>query len=54
MFSIFIQIHDKLAAWPNPVLSLSLMAAALVLFCIALMKDHEVLKALALAYVVLP
>jgi len=55
MFSaLFTKVHRNFAAWPNAVLSGSLMLAALVIFCIALLSDHELLKGLVLAYVVLP
>lgn len=54
MLSIFVQLHKRLENWPDTYLSVALFIAAFVIFCIALIKDRPLLKAIALAYIVFP
>jgi hypothetical protein len=43
-----------MAKWPDAFLTLALMLAAFIIFCIALLRDKPMVKALALAYIVFP
>jgi hypothetical protein len=52
---LFTTIHADLMALPPVILTSLLVASAFVLFFIAVLpKEHALLKAVALAYVVLP
>lgn len=48
------RVEATFSTWTSGMLSIALLAAAAVLVFIALQPGHEALKALALAYVVLP
>lgn len=54
MNSIIKRTADYLGGWPEPVVSMALLLAAGGLICIALMPGKPILKAGALAYVLLP
>lgn len=54
MFSTMLQLHTHIAQLGDGVLSMVLMGTALVLFCISLVKGHEVFKAMVLTWVLLP
>jgi len=54
MLTIFAQLHRRFASWPDEVLSLALLASAVVIAIIALVPGHVMFKALVLAYVVFP
>ena len=54
MIALFGRLHEKLTEWPDAFLTLALMIAAFILFCIALLRDKPMVKAIALAYVVFP
>lgn len=54
MITFFLKLHEKLATWPDTLLTASLIIAAFLIFCIAIMKDQTLLKAIVLAYIIFP
>lgn len=58
MFDSFYQlkmnIYKAFASWGSGALTVALLLSAVVIVAIAFMPDHVALKAIVLAYVVLP
>ena len=54
LITFFTKFHERMAKWPDAFLTLALMLAAFVIFCIALLRDKQMVKAIALAYIVFP
>ncbi len=54
MLAIFAQLHKRFASWSDEVISLALIASAVVIAVIAFMPGRVLFKALVLAYIVFP
>jgi hypothetical protein len=52
--TLFTDIHKLFLSWPNAGLSFLLLGLAAALAILAFIPDHEVVKALILAWVIFP
>lgn len=54
MTTLFTDVHKLFLTWPNAGLSAALLAIAAVLAILAFVPDHEIFKALVLAWILFP
>lgn len=48
------RLTKNFETWPEGLLTAALLAGAIVIIAIALLPGHPIIKAIALAYIVLP
>lgn len=51
---MFARLKASLQGWPDALLTIALLVASVVIAAIALQPDHNILKAVVLAYIIFP